>query len=152
MHPALWGGDPYAPEGINRPFRQVSVAALLVRAQCLDHLVANGKDRVQRGLWVLKDHRYLAAPDLPHLLVRKGDKIFTVKDHLARDDPGGGPGNYSQQGAGGHGLAATGFAHNAQRLSLPKGEAHPVNCLGDAPTVEEVGVEVSNIQDYVIGH
>lgn len=93
----------------------------LVQADCLRDLVANGMDRTQGGHRLLEDKTDFTASDSSNfgafwLEFGQVDPLFArgaTVAHLPSYDPTGRINNL-QDGAGGHALPATAFAHNTQ--------------------------------------
>ena len=77
--------------------------------------------RVQRGEGVLEDHLHLLAQGAHFFAGIVGD-VLTVEENTA-----GGRLNELEDGAPGGGLAAAGFAHDAEGLALLNGKADTVN-------------------------
>src|SRR5690606_15836551 len=104
---------------------------LLVQAQRLADLVADGIDRVQRGHRLLEDHRDLVAADAPQRrFVARGEVRAAQADRAALDAAGRRHQPHDRQG--GHALAAAGFAYQAQRLAGHQRKADLVEHRGAA--------------------
>ena len=88
--------------------------------------VADRHARVQRGVGVLEDHLQVAA-HLAHLATVELRQVLALEDHLA-----GGRLVELQDGATGRGLAATGLAHQTERLTLLDVEGDAVDGLDRA--------------------
>ena len=76
-------------------------------------------------------------------------QVLAVEDDFAGNDAGGRPGDQAQQRQGGHGLAAAGFADDAQRFPFAQGKADAVNRFGRAPAVKEIGTQVAHLKHRV---
>ncbi|KTT88714.1 hypothetical protein NS44R_15085, partial [Mammaliicoccus sciuri] len=86
----------------------------------LDQLGADGQHRVERGHRILKHHRQRAAAQLAQFLRRQLGQILSAEHHPAGQFRL--LGQQLQDGARQHGLAAAGFADNAERPAGADGE------------------------------
>ena len=86
-----------------------------VLLQRLDQLAADGQHRVERGHRILKHHRERAAAQLAQRLGRKPRQILPVEPHAAGESCL--LRQQLQDRTRQHGLAAAGFADNAEGLS-----------------------------------
>src|SRR5690606_40408343 len=65
----------------------LAFAEVGMRADRLDQLPPDGVERVEAGQRVLEDHAYLAAADLPDLVIGQVVDAPPAKPHLAAGDP-----------------------------------------------------------------
>ena len=93
---------------------------------CLDDLVADREDRVQGRQRLLEDHRNQFAAERAHLVLAKGQKVFSIGQDLTSGDARRWIGHQAHHGERRHRLAASGLADQGERLALAKPE-------GDAP-------------------
>ena len=103
----------------------------------------DGFPRVQGGKRVLEDDLHILAP-LAQLSSAELQNVFAVKDH-----PAGGGFDQPQDAAAGGGLAAAGFAHDAEGLALFQGKGDIVDGVQHAPAGLEVFFQVLDFQDGV---
>src|ERR1700716_728842 len=83
--------------------------------------VADGHTRIQRGVRVLEDHLHAAA-HLPHVFATKLRELDAVELHLTRSRL-----VQLEDRAAGRRLAASGLAHEAERLALLDEEIDPID-------------------------
>jgi hypothetical protein len=144
---ALLGrGHPHPPEGVGGEGPQPSRAVGDPEAKGLDELVADREDGVQRRLGILEDHGDPPATHLAHLALALRDEVLPFQQDLALDDPAGRLGQEAEEREGGHRLARSRLAHDAEGLAGADGEAHPVDGADEAPARLEVGVEVLDLE------
>ena len=99
---------------------------LAVDSEGLGENLLNGHARVERGVGVLEDDLHAAAQ------VAHGGGGGGRKGLALEDDNAGGGFDQAQQYAGDGGLAAAGFADQAERFAGLDGERHIVHDAGDA--------------------
>ena len=97
--------------------------------------------RVQRGEGVLEDHLHLLAQGAHFFAGIVGD-VLTVEENTA-----GGRLNELEDGAPGGGLAAAGFAHDAEGLALLDGKADTVDRVELAGGGAEIFGEVLHLEN-----
>ena len=120
--------------------------------QRLGNQAADGHPRIQTGVRILKDHLHLA----PHLA-----DVFTAEPgQLLAEQPDAAGGRFEEleDGASGRALAATGLAHQAERLALLDRERDPVDSAQRADLApkhslhdREVHLEVIDAEQLVLG-
>src|ERR1700694_1113072 len=103
----------------------------------LGDLVSDPHHRIERGHRLLENHRNAISPDLPHPVLVEIEKIGSFELNRAADDPAGGVGDEAHDRQRGHALAATGFAHDRQRLATADVERDVVDGLEQPRTREE---------------
>ncbi len=118
--------------------------------QRLGHLTADGQNRVERGHGLLEDHRDLAAPDGPQLLLFEIEEVGLLKQDASGVDPPRRLGDQTQDGQGGDGLAAAGFADQAEALSGLKIKGDPLHRPGNPFRSVEVDREVVYVQERLV--
>ena len=136
-----------------RPFVQVGMDAQRLVDLAADRV--HGRQRTHR---LLKNHRDFAPadrPDLPAARVQGGQiddpvgiAADAVQQYLAAHDLAGG-GDDLQDRPGGHTLARTGLADDAQRIAAPQGEADIVDGLEHAGAQREMGLQMPHLQRHV---
>ena len=128
--------DPYRIVNLHRLKRSQSAPARLgtadpaVGTQCLDNLLADGHDRVERKLGILQHHGNTTATQRAPLLRRAMHQICALKSQALGRHP---PFRRSQtkDGPPGLRLARTRLAHNAQALA-PQLETNAAHRFGKA--------------------
>src|SRR5215204_4072025 len=71
------------PKQLDRLASRLPLARSLVTTNCLRNLIAGGIDRIEEGHRILKNHADLAASQILHLLVRKGQNVSPLKENAA---------------------------------------------------------------------
>ena len=95
-------------------------------AGCLSDLRADVRERIERCLRFLENHRNAASAEAAHSRFRQGIEVRAVEHHAPRDMAHGG----RQQAHGrqcGQRLAAAAFANQRHDLAGRHGETHPVH-------------------------
>ena len=118
-------------------------------ADGLGDLLAHCVDRVQRGHRLLEDDRDLLAADLPHLLGAERHEVAALPHDAAFDDAAGRHLDQLQHGHRGDGLAAAGFADDAQRLAPVDGEVHAVDRAHHAVVGPEVRFQSADLEQWL---
>ena len=97
----------------------VTLDSLVVAADSLHHLVANGEDRVQCLHGFLEDHGYFPTPNLVHFpfVIAKQVLLAAQQNPAAVHNRIGGEQSHGTEG--GYRLSAAGFPHNTHDLPLP---------------------------------
>ena len=118
--------------------------------QRLDQLGADRQHRVQRGHRILEHDRQRPAAQLAQFLRRELQQVLPVEHHAAgelcllrqqlQDRP--------RQ----HGLAAAGFADDAERLAGANGEVHPIHRAQIAARGRQVDGDVLDGKQGISGH
>ena len=91
-------------------------AALAVPEIDFLHLVADRVDRIERGHRVLEDHRDAVAAERGELLPSRREQVAALELEPFGPHPRAAR-QQAHEGERGHGLAAAGFADDAQRLA-----------------------------------
>ena len=150
VHAPLGGGNVHHVQEIDRLLPRGGPPDLLVAANRLRDLVADGVDGIERGHRLLKDHRDLAAPDAANPLLRDLHQILALQEHPTGGDAPGWRGDHAQQRERGHALAASALADDAERLATAQREAD-VGQNPDLPALHaEIDAEVLDAQDVVV--
>ena len=144
-------------EPLDRPLVSFRLPEICVQPDRLDDLVANGVHLAERGHRLLKDHRYRAAPERPHLRVArtKGSDVHfqaptgRPQKHLAPLDAAR-PVDNLQDRPGGNALPAPTLPNQAQRATVTNVEAGAVYCLDHALIGEEVGHQIPHCEEGLL--
>ena len=83
----LWDAD--QPEQLDRASACIVLGQVLVRLDRLDHLLLDRQDRIQARHRVLEDHRDIAAPDRPELVLSEGGQDLAIEGDGPAFDPAG---------------------------------------------------------------
>ena len=118
-------------------------------ADGLGDLVADRQRRVQAGQRVLEDEPDLLAAQLAHVVVAELEDVDAVEQDRAGDDLARRVGHEPGDREGGHALAATRLADEAERLAVPDLEAHVVDGLDDPVGREEMGRQAADLEQVV---
>jgi hypothetical protein len=113
----LGGGDAHPLQHLDGAGAGHRARHLVVEHHALGNLVAAGEHRVQRGHRLLEHHGDRLAADGPHLGAGEGQQVAAPEPDMAADDAPGRCLDQSQDGRGGHALAAARLAHDGQRLA-----------------------------------
>ncbi len=113
-----------------------AMANFAMLAHGFGDLFANGQHWVECGQRLLEDHRDALAAQILDAMLIHGEQILAVDQDLAFGDAGR-FGQQTQQRQRRHGLAAAGFADDAQRLARPHRERH----VGDDGVGAAVGAD-----------
>ena len=116
-----------------------------VQAHRLGDLPADAEDRVERGHWVLEDHRDPVAAELLHASLRQVRELDPVEAHRPVDDPSRGL-QQSHDAERGDRLPAPGLADDAEDLAGTNVERDALDGLDGAAARREVGVQVADLQ------
>ena len=139
-------GDLHQPEHLHGLVLRLPPRDLLVEADGLGNLVADGEHRVQRGHGLLEHHGDLVAADPPHLLVLQLEQVLSAVEDLAVRHPSGRRRDQPHDGEGRHALAATRLAHEPQSLARLDGEVQPVHRRKLAVGGHERSVEILDFE------
>src|SRR5450759_1215663 len=142
-------GDPHRAEQRLGELVGVVLRDLEVLADGLGDLLADLHDGIQRGHWVLEDHRHLRAPEAAHLGGGEREDLFALEpDRPAALDPVAGQQVHDRTGQ--HGLARPGLADDAEGLAALEGERNTVDGAHQAPLALEVGREVADLEESAV--
>ena len=106
----------------------------LVRAHCVDELVADAHHRVERVHRALEHHRDVPPAEPAHVLVALADEVLAAEDDAAAGDPARRPQDL-HHGVRDGGLAAARLAGEPEDLALVDVEVDAVDGAG-APVVD----------------
>src|SRR6185369_10584537 len=120
-----------------------------METQCFGNLFADGKDRIERGHWILKDHGDIVAAHLAHFGVGKLEQILAVKKYLAVYDLSGRR-DKPHDGKRSHRLPTTRLTNEPQQLASIEMKTHPINRTHEPRTCRKVCLEISNFEQ--VGH
>ena len=120
----------------------------MVELDLLRDLVADREHRVQAGQRLLEDHRHLVAADPAHVAVGQRQDLTAVEPDLAPlADLGGRDVEQAHDRHGGHALARSGLADDAQRLPPPSEKLTPSTAGTVAVHDLEIGPQVADLED-----
>jgi len=126
--------DADLPEYIHRDLTQTSPRLLvLAPTERLCDLIPNPKDRIERRLRVLKNHRYFFATDSPHFFRGFSKHFFTIYPYLTGHDTCCRLRDEAQQGERCHAFPASRLADNSQGFALIKVKTDVINGFVDTP-------------------
>ena len=97
----------------------------------LGDLPAHGHGGVEAGHGVLEDHADVVAAQSLHLLFRAQQQVFALEPDVAFGDAAV-FGQQPQDGLGGDGFAAAGFAHHGHAFAGLHGHVHAADRLDGA--------------------
>src|SRR5271165_3310278 len=117
-----------------------------MKPERLRDLLADGKDRIQRGHRVLEDHRDRLTADLAHLRLALLEEILTAKDHLTAVDMAWRDRHESHNRERVYRLAGAGFADDAERRAALDRIRESVNGSYDPVVGLERNLEVANLE------
>ena len=108
------------------------------------YLIANGKDRVQRGHGILKYHGDFIPTDFLHLFFAELQEIRPIQEHFAFNNS---PGELQDlhNGIGRHTFTAARLTDNAKDLTVRKVEGDAVDGFDFAGIGKERGVKVFDL-------
>src|SRR5208283_5751095 len=79
-------GNPDHPERLDGAIASLGAIGLLMQADGLANLAADGEDRVERGHRLLEDHRDARAAYVAHLEVAQLQQILILENYFAAHD------------------------------------------------------------------
>ena len=136
-------------EALDRAVEVLNLVGLPRPKERLGDLIADGLGRVQRGQRVLEDHRDLVAPDVPQFFTLQADEFPAVQlDRTPDDGPAGRQQSHDRQAR--HGLAATGFPDDAERLPGVDSHVNVADGLHDGLGELDMRRQVLDLKDW--GH
>src|SRR5436305_192 len=118
-----------------------------MQASRLGDLVSDPHHRIERGHRLLENHRNAVAPDLPHPVLVEIEKIGAFERNRAADNPAGRVGYQAHDRKRGDALAATGLAHDRQRLATTDLEGDIVDRLEQPRTGEENRLQALDVEN-----
>jgi hypothetical protein len=139
--PLLRRGNPDHTERVARTRHRLPEARLLVREHRLHHLGSDAEHRVQRHHRILKDHRDLAAAQLPHLVRGQADKIPALEQDAPTNHPPRRIDETEDREAGDR-FSRSGFADEPEDFATSDFEADAIDGPDDALRCEEVRLQV----------
>ena len=128
-----------------RPGGRLREAAM--QPERLGDLRADAMQRVERGHRLLEDHRDAVAANLAHLGLVEPDEIAPLEAQRAGD-----MGAFRQQAhqrERGHGLARTGFSHDAERLARAQRERHVAHHSARSLRRGQVDGEIGDLEQHL---
>ena len=150
IHPRLRIGDLDQPKHFNGFFARLFFAQPLVQANRLADLITDGKNRIQRGHGLLKNHGDLVAADFAHLLVAQLEQIMAAIENLPADDLSRRRRNQTHNGERRHALATTGLADESEGFPFRYVKTDAVNCPYFAFGRKKGGLKIPDLNE--IGH
>jgi len=137
---------------LDRLFKGLFFREALVELEGLLNLVSHCKNGVEGGHGLLEDHGDPIPPDLPHLILREGEKVLPLEQDLSGHHPSGRHGDKAKNGEGCHTLPASGLADNAQGFALGQSISDSVHGLRHPFIGEEVGLQVLDLEKGLVIH
>src|SRR5258707_319515 len=145
-------GDLDLLQRLDRLLAAVTHCRLLhMLAQHVLDLVADFADRVERRARILENHRDFSAAQIAHLVFAGGPDVDAGKHHRAVGDLAGAVEDPHHR-VGGDGLAGAGFADDAERLALGRGDVDMLHRPDDAAAGREFHGEITDIEQRRRGH
>ena len=139
-------GDLHQPEHFDGFRSSRLLVQPLVQLDRFADLIADGKNRIERGHRLLEDHRDLVASDLAHLLVTELEQILAAVDDLAADNFPRRRRDQPHDRQRSDALAAAGLADQPKSLALVDLEANAVDGAYFAFRCEERSLEVFDLE------
>jgi len=121
-------------------------------AIALADLPAHRVERVERSHRLLEDHRDVVAADLLHLGLAELEQVPALEADRTADDAARRLGDQAQDGERRHALAATRFAHHAQRLAALQLVGHAIDGAHRADRGEEMSFQILDLQNRLRRH
>ena len=120
--------DAHLLQHLCRPLQGLAFAAILVKANDLCNLCADGVDGIQRCHGVLKNHRDLCASNQLHFLFRYVKEITALKQDFAVLNLSGllNQPEHAQRRCG---FSCARLPHQAKGGSPGDGKAHVIHCM-----------------------
>ena len=150
VHPFFGHGHVDHAQGFDGLLPGLLLIEALMEAKDLHELVPHGKDRIERGHGLLKDHGHPVAPDVAEVLHGHIQQALAVKLDAA-GDPGVLLGQ-AHDGQGRHALAAARLAHDAQGLPLVDIEGQDVEDVQGGGVGLDGDMQVLYMQCDVVVH
>ena len=122
---------------------------LLVHAQRLAHLKTDFHGRVQGGERILEDHADLGSTHLALQVQRHLRQVLAVEDDRAGGDLAA-LGQEAHEGQSRHGLARSGFAHDAQGLARVHVQVDTREGANNAVADLNIGVQIFDLKEWSI--
>jgi hypothetical protein len=150
VQPAAGGWDLHPFQQLEGPLLRQRAPDAFVANNGLGDLLADRKDRVERGCRLLKDHRGSATAQLLKALSGCLNDVLAV-DHdapvdlaIGRQEP--------HQGPQGHTLAATRLAENSEHFAASEAEADAVDRVYCAFALVKPDGEISDLDYELLSH
>lgn len=109
------------------------------------NLFTHGKHGIERGHWVLEDHRDVIAAHLAQFGLAKLEEITTFKENLAAGNAAGRRYELKYRERG-HGFATAGLTHEAESLALSDAEADIVDSTHFTSRSRKRGSQVTHFK------
>ena len=146
MHAARGIGDLHQLQHLDGAGERILFREALVAAQALGDLLADRQHRIERGHRLLEDEADLLGADVVHLMAGERHQVAAFEQDLAFDDPARRHGDQFQDRHRRDGLAAAGFADDAERLALVDADVDAVDGPQDAVVGIEVGLQTLDLE------
>ena len=127
MHAARGIGDLHQLQHLDGAGERLLLRQALVAAQALGDLLADGQHRIERGHRLLEDEADLLGADLVQFIAGERHQVAALEHDLALDDAARRHRDQFQDRHRRDGLAAAGFADDAERLALVDGDVDAVD-------------------------
>ena len=138
-------GNTHFSQQMDRPLPGLSGGYILMLQNGFFQLVADGVAGIQGSHGLLEDHGHAAPPNAGHGRRVGPQQILALENQLVR--PTNAPGRQKvHDGQGGHGLAAAGFAHQAQGLTLIHAETDVAHSVQRPRRQPQIGMQPFDFQ------
>src|SRR5882724_11891640 len=119
---------------------------MLMEDDGLGDLVADGEDGIEGGHRLLEDHGDVFATNFPHVALFDGEEVAVGEEDFAVEDSAGGLRDEAEDGEGGDGFPAAGFADEGDGLAGEDGEGDVADGANLAAFGVEGDGEISNFE------
>ncbi len=134
------GGDANLVHHFDGGLERLAAIHLAVNTKYLGDLIANGKDRIQRGHGFLKDHGDAIATNRSEVAFRELEEVLILEEDSSGDDASRGAGNEAENREGGDAFSTTGFPHQTQDFAAIDMEGDAIHGAARSFTSEEIGM------------
>ena len=145
LEPARPVGNADELKQLKRACARLSVGHVQVNLQRFHHLLADRKDRIERGHRLLENHRDVAAALLAHLLFGKLEQVLSFKQDLPLGDPAG-LGEQAHDRERRDRLAAAGFPDHGDDLAAIDRIGDAFHCADRAARGLEPHMQVAHLE------
>jgi hypothetical protein len=127
VKPALGVGNPHLPQELDRAVAGFLARDVGVTPDCLDQLISDGNDRIERCHRILEDHRDVLAPHPLHLSVGQGSEVTAHEADGTADNPCGRFRQQAHHRQRRERLATSGLTDDRHGLAGPDRQRQPVD-------------------------
>ena len=132
-----------------RALADLRLRELHMQPHALADLTADPVQRIERRHRILEDHADARAADATHLGIGQRHQVASLEQDLAGQAEPPVIAVEAHDRARGDGLAAAGFADDAQHLAPGHGEGHVVDQRGFPLAGDEANTEVADVDERV---